>query len=352
MSSSLKTDRPMVVGMIGVNNFGAHRRGIMRSTGLFKIAAAFDRNTASLGEVCKQEGGAKACQSVEEVLATPGLEGLVVSTGVDTHTEFSVRGMQAGLHIYVEKPLCSRVEEVVQLRDAAKQTRRVVAVGHSDNASNPVNQLVKEYMSNGALGTVACYEENSSHSGGLEIKPGDWRGIRNRNPGGMLLQCGVHSLHGLNYLFGPVREVSAMLRYDANHNTETADVGNVLIRHESGMVGTLNCYHVTAYIHELRVMGSAGNLYIDTHAKKAWYQARKRGEVEPRVEVAVPAAAPGYNAAGMVSWFEAVRGQGACTPSLEEGISALLPVLAAEIADTQRRTVALNEVTARSMAHV
>lgn len=348
---SFKTDRPMVVGMIGVSNFGGYRRNVMRETGLFKLAAAFDRNQSALEQVCQREG-AKVCQSLDELLAVPGLEGLVVSTGVDSHAEFSIRGMQAGLHVFVEKPVCSSAEEVARMRDVAKQTRRLVAAGHTHNGVDPVNLLISDYAANGMLGTVASYEDNSSHSGGLEIKPGDWRGIRERNPGGMLLQCGVHALHRINFLFGPIREVAAMMRYDANPNTQTADVANVLIRHESGMLGTLNCYHVTAYFHELRVFGTAGNLYIDTHARKAQYQARKRGEVEPRVDVALPPTPEGHAGAGMVSWFEAIRNNGELTPSLDEGAAALLPVLAAEISDKERRAVAISEVTVRSMAHV
>src|SRR5690606_19620913 len=99
---------------------------------------------------------------------------------------------------------------------------------------DPIVRTVREHLERGTLGTLTAYEENTSHSGGLEIRPGDWRGLRDRNPGGMLLQCGVHALHRLVHLFGPIERVGAMMRYDANQATQTADAACTIIRHRSG----------------------------------------------------------------------------------------------------------------------
>lgn len=342
MSASQSPEKKLVVGMVGLANFGGHRRTLMRATGLFQIAAAFDRNPAAL-EAAQKQDGAKPVNSFEELLAFPGLEAIVISTGVDSHAPFAIQAMERGLHVFVEKPLCGRIEEIEQLVETRNRTKRIVGVGHSDNETSPVGRLIKDYLANGKIGTLAAYEENTSHSGGLEIKPGDWRGMRDKNPGGMLLQCGVHALHQLVYLFGPIAQVSCQMRYDANPNTQTADVANVLIRHKSGLLGTLNCYHITAYIHELHLFGTKGNLYIDTHAKKAWYQERKRGEVEPRVEVEVPKVASS-DTANLINWFNAIRKGTVASPSLEDGIAAVLPVFASEISDQQGRTVTLDEV--------
>ena len=231
------------VGHIGVGGFGGYRRQKMRETGLFDLVAVSDLNDEILKKVAEEEN-AKAIASFDELIAFPGLEAVVISTGAVTHTDFAVRAMQAGLHVFVEKPLCCNVAEVELLRRTQRETNRVVGVGHGDVYDNSSFLLARKYIDEGILGNFACYEENSTHSGGLEIKPGDWRGLADSNPGGMLFQCGVHALHRLTALFGPVQEVMSMMRYDV-HTTETADVANVLLRHESGIVGTLNCYHVT-----------------------------------------------------------------------------------------------------------
>ena len=340
----------MKVGMVGVSGFGAARRRTLRQAGLFDLVACYDRNPDAMKKA-QEEDGAKPTQSLDELLQTPGLEGLVISTGVDSHVELAVRGLEAGLHVLVEKPLCGRPEEAQRLIEARDRTGLVVATGHSDYETSAIYQLGRQYIDAGKLGTLVCYEENSSHSGGLEIKPGDWRGLRENNPGGMLLQCGVHSVHLLRYLIGPIDKLDAMMRYDAHDGTETADAANVLLHHENGLIGTLNCYHTTGYVHELRLFGTKGNLYMDTIQKRAWFQPRKRGEREDREEITVPKAPEHAGHANVINWFRAVREGRPPQPSLEDGVEAVLVVFAAERADHEGRRVALSEIRESIAAH-
>ncbi|MEI7437404.1 MAG: Gfo/Idh/MocA family oxidoreductase [bacterium] len=332
--------KQLKVGMVGIWNFGSSRRQQMRESGLFDMLALCDRNPDWLTKASAEEGGAQTYTDFAAMLLHPGLEAVVISTGGDTHASFAIAAMQAGLHVFIEKPLCATSVECNELRRVQLETGRAVGLGHSHCRSDGLMRLAKEYCESGKLGVVAAYEENTSHSGGLEIQPGDWRGLADRNPGGMLFQCGVHALHHLNWLFGPVTAVQAMMRYDANSNTQTADVANVLLRHGSGMVGTLNCYHVTAYCHELRIFGTKGNLYLNTYARQAWFQPRKRNEVEEREPLVVPASDPDHDYANLADWHRAIRENTTNYPNLEDGIQAVLPVFAAERAASRRSEVA------------
>jgi|694.fasta_scaffold36375_4 predicted dehydrogenase len=329
---------PLVVGMIGVGGFGGYRRERMRETGLFQIAAVCDRNQEALAKAASEEG-ALPYTDFEAMLGHPGLEAVVITTGADSHAKLSIAAMHRGLHVFLEKPLCTSVAEIAALRQAARETGKVVGLGHKHCASEPWLLLAKRYIEEGLLGTVVCFEDNSSHSGGLEIQAGDWRGLASSNPGGMLFQCGVHELHALAFLFGAPVSVQAMMRYNANPNTETADAANVHLRYSGGLVGTLNCYHVTPYIHEFRIFGTKGALYFDTHLKKGWFQERKRNEVESRVPLDIPETSPDHDRANLVSWFEGIRSNTPVYPGLEDGIQAVLPVFAAEISDKERREI-------------
>jgi predicted dehydrogenase len=330
------------VGMIGVGNFGAARRALMRKTGLFDILAVFDHNSERLADAAGEEG-ARACGSVDVLLADARIAGVVISTGATSHAELAERAMRRGKHVFVEKPLCCSIDEIVRLRRAREETGRVVGVGHHQNDSDTFVVLARQMIDRGDLGEVAAYEKNTSHSGGFQIQDVDWRGRPEFNPGGMLFQCGVHAIHALNAIFGPVTEVQAAFRYDVNARTRTADVAAVTLRHTSGLLGTLNCYHVTAYCHELRLFGTKGNLYMDTFEQRAWYQKALYGPREPRIVVPLPDIR-GADVANLVSWHDAIRGGCQANPDLEQGIAALLPVFAAEIAARRRRTVSIKEV--------
>ena len=234
---------------------------LMRRSGLFDLVAAYDRNPAALAQ-CEAEDGAKPVGSYEELLDAPGIEAVIISTGASSHAGLMLQAMKRGLHVFVEKPLCSTAHEVRALLEAQQRAGVVVAMGHKDHRHDAVARTIKDLLHRGELGEVAAFEKTTAHNGGLQIKSGDWRGDPDKNPGGMLFQCGVHALHELMYYFGPVSEVSCMMRYDV-HTTGTADAAICNLKFASGLIGTLTAYHVTPYCHTFRIFGTKANLYRD-----------------------------------------------------------------------------------------
>ncbi|MGD0089681.1 MAG: Gfo/Idh/MocA family oxidoreductase [Planctomycetota bacterium] len=325
--------KKMRVLMVGVGGFGGYRRDRMRETGLFEIAAAYDRNPQAL-EACAAQDGARPAKSFEELLETPNVEALVISTGGKFHAAQALAGLKHRLHIFVEKPLCSTPAEVQALLAMQRKTGLVAGVGHGDLLHDPAALHLRKLLASGFFGKAATFEMVTAHSGGLEIKPGDWRGDPRKNPGGMLFQCGVHALHELLFLFGPLSAVSAVMRYDV-HSTKTADVAHCLLRFRSGMVGTLSAYHVTPYRHTFNIYGTQRSLYIDRRAPSygdASYiatQERKCGAAEPHRPFKLGLGKADI-CGNLKSFYRAVRQGGEPYPSLRDGARAVQAVFAAE----------------------
>lgn len=319
------------VGQVGVGHFGAHRRRTMRETGLFELVAAYDYNPEALAQA-EAEDGAVPVGSYEELLDYPGLEAIVISTGAKYHAEQAIAAAERGLHVYVEKPLCATPEELHALLEVQRRTGVVIGVGHDDHSSNPVSLTIKQKIDSGELGAIAAFEETTAHSGGLLMKPDEWRADPEKNPGGMLFQCGVHSLHELMFYFGPIREVSCMMRYDV-HTSRTADVAVCLLRFASGLVGTLNAYHVTPYRHTLSVFGTKANLYRDARffqegTKLEIQVTHLDGKYEPREPV--PLVAAGEPNGNLRSFYRGIREGTPVYPGLLDGARAVAVVFAAE----------------------
>lgn len=336
-------NKKMRVIMVGVGGFGRYRRERMRETGLFEIAAAYDLSGEAL-EVCQREDGAAPAASFDALLETPGVEALVISTGGKYHAEQALRAMDRGLHVFVEKPLCATPQEVDALLAAQRRTGRVVGVGHNDHSTDAVSLTIKRMIDSGELGTIAAFEKTTAHNGGLLIKRGDWRGDPAKNPGGMLFQCGVHALHELMFYFGPVAEVGCMMRYDV-HTTQTADAAVCTLRFASGLIGTLNAYHVTPYRHRFDVLGTKANLYREElffdEGVKMWKQVTHLdGKKEPKVPVTI--AEGGDPCGNLRSFFRAVREGGTPYPSLIDGARAVQVVFAAEESAKRGMTIRLN----------
>lgn len=327
----MKNETKLRVAQIGVGGFGAHRRLLMRQSGLFDLVAAYDLNAETLKK-CQAEDGAKPVASYDELLATPGVEAIIISTGAKFHAEQALRAMERGLHVFVEKPLCATPAEVEALIAAQKRNGVVAGVGHHDHGHDATSATIQRMIASGELGAIATFEMTTAHSGGLQIKPGDWRGDPEKNPGGMLFQCGVHAVHELLFYFGPITEVSSMMRHDV-HTTATADVAICHLRFASGLIGALNACHVTPYRHTFHLFGTKANLYREElfydEGTKLWRQmTRLDGAKESREPVTIEGQTD--ECGNLRSFHRAIREGGAPYPSLLDGARAVQVVFAAE----------------------
>ncbi len=323
--------RQLKVAQVGVGGFGGRRRQLMRESGLFKLVAAYDWNQEALAG-CQEQDGAEPVGSYDELLKVPGLEAMIVSTGGKFHAEQVIRAAERGLHVFVEKPLCSTPEEVRAMLKAQKKKGVVIGVGHNDHAHDAVSLTIRKLIKTGALGKIATFEKTTAHNGGFHIKPGDWRGDPKKNPGGMLFQCGCHALHELMFYFGPVKKVFSMMRYDV-HTTKTADVAICSLEFESGLIGTLNAYHVTPYRHSLNLFGTKANLYREElffdEGTKMWMQVTHLdGKKEPKEPVAIEGKSDVCG--NLRSFYTAVTRGGTPYPSIIDGARAVMAVFAAE----------------------
>lgn len=344
--------KKMRVAMVGVGGFGGYRRDRMRETGLFEIVAAYDHNPEALAN-CQKQDGAKPAGSYEELLKTPGIEAMIISTGGKFHAEQAIAAMKQGLHVFVEKPLCATPAESKAMLAMQKKTGLVGGCGHNDHSHDATSCKIKSMIQDGSFGKVAAFDMIVAHSGGLEIKPGEWRGDPKKNPGGMLFQCGCHGLHELMFLFGPIESVSSMMRYDV-HTTLTADVATCLLRFRSGLIGTLSAYHVTPYRHTFNIYGTKMSLYTDHRAPSygdpsyTAVQYRKCGKAEPHEPINL-ALGDGCTTAtdlcgNVKSFYKAVREGGECYPSIKDGARAVSAVFAAEESAKTGKTVKVPKI--------
>jgi predicted dehydrogenase len=329
--SRKKSDAKMKVAQVGVEGFGRYRRDRLRETGLFQIIRAYDSNAANLTQCCQEEGAAPA-PSYDAMLNTPGIEAVIISTGAKFHAEQVLEAAERGLHVFVEKPVCSNEQEMRALLEVQKRKQLVIGCGHHDHAHDPVALAISRIVKEGELGAIAAFEMTTAHSGGLAIKSGDWRGDPAANPGGMLFQCGVHALHELMFYFGPIAEVSCSMRDDV-HSTSTADVAICQLMFQSGLIGSLNAYHVTAYRHTFNVFGTRANLYRDERFFDEGVQLLIQRRLpdnrqEPRLAVKIDGQADAC--ASLRSFYDAVRRGGTCYPSLSDGARAVAVVFAAD----------------------
>jgi predicted dehydrogenase len=94
-----------------------------------------------------------AIESVEEVLRDSEVTAVVIATPAGSHFSLARECLLAGRHIFVEKPLATRVAEVDELAGCAAKRNLVVMTGHTFIYNTAV-QYVKKLIDAGTLGDI------------------------------------------------------------------------------------------------------------------------------------------------------------------------------------------------------
>jgi len=100
----------------------------------------------------------------DELLADDELEAVVIATPVPTHHELARRALEAGKHVFVEKPPAMRREEMIELLELARERNLVLMPGHL-LLYHPGVQRLKQLVDSGELGEVLCVYGNRQNLG-------------------------------------------------------------------------------------------------------------------------------------------------------------------------------------------
>ena len=171
----------------------------------FKLKTILERKT----EKSKQYyPSIKIARSIDEIISDPEIELVVVNTPNDTHLDFTMRVLEAGKHVIVEKPFTNTSEEAVKLIELAKTKQRLLSVFQSRRWDGGFISL-KKIIDSGVLGKIVEYEAHYDRFRNY-IAPNTWK--EEAGPGsGILYNLGSHMLDQVLVLFGKPESVSAKI---------------------------------------------------------------------------------------------------------------------------------------------
>src|SRR6266487_4503970 len=179
----------------------------------------------------------------EDVLADDSVDAVVVATPVPTHHELARRSLEAGKHVFVEKPPAMRGAEMEELCELAEERGRVLMPGHL-LLYHPGVRKVKELVDTGELGDVLYVYGNRQNLGTFRT---------NENA---LWSLGVHDLSVLLFL---IAEEPSEVRAHGNAflNDGVEDVVFCYLRFPSGKMAHMHLSWLDP--HKIRHITVVGN---------------------------------------------------------------------------------------------
>jgi predicted dehydrogenase len=143
------------LAVVGVGYWGPNLlRNFSRIDGV-TVAAICDRDASRLAYIHQQYPNPHLVEDYSAVLADPSIDAVVVALPAELHYRIATEALQAGKHVFVEKPLALSSGECLQLIHVAEENDRVLMVGHTFEY-NPTVNVLKDEIQKGALGEI-CY---------------------------------------------------------------------------------------------------------------------------------------------------------------------------------------------------
>jgi len=141
------------VGVVGLGYWGPNLVRNFADSPLFDIAYACDLRPGALESISSRFPTIACTTRFEDVLRDGSVDAVAIATTVSTHYELAMAALEAGKHVFVEKPLAASIEQGLRLKQLAEASELVLMPGHTFLYSPPVT-AIKRLIDSGELGEI------------------------------------------------------------------------------------------------------------------------------------------------------------------------------------------------------
>lgn len=217
-----------------------------------RLVAVCDADAATAAEA-----GAKYAvpwfTDYRELLAEAKPDVVHVCTPHHQHADLAIDAIHAGVHVLMEKPVAHTVAEAERVIEAAEAHPEVKVGVCLQNRYNATVQAARDLLVSGEVGQavggsgIVLWHRTPDY---YQARP--WRGTLDTSGGGVLINQAIHTVDLLQWLLGPVVEVSGQAgRHRAPVVAEVEDTAQLVLQHESGARSVV--FATVAYVQDAPV---------------------------------------------------------------------------------------------------
>lgn len=186
-----------VVG-VGKISIGSHIPATLSSS-LTKLVALVDPDVNRAKKTAEEFGLDVEVKTRLKDL-TSQIDGVIIAAPNHLHAPIAIEAMELGLHVLIEKPLASTVEDAEKILVVQKRTDKIVAVGYCTRFY-PNYQLLKELINDNFFGRIDKFAYQAGSAGGWSTYS-NYILDRENVGGGVLVVTGTHFVDRMINLFG------------------------------------------------------------------------------------------------------------------------------------------------------
>ncbi|WP_419911458.1 Gfo/Idh/MocA family protein [Hoeflea sp.] len=224
------TDNPVRVMVAGLGNMGRSHALAYHANSGFEIAGLVNR---SIVELPQSLSGYTIHPAFEEALDALKPDAVSINTYSDSHAEFAIRALEAGCHVFVEKPLATTVEDARKVVDCARANNRKLVIGYILRHHPSWVRLIEEARN---LGGPYVFRMNLNQQSSGATWQTHKQLMQSTSP---IVDCGVHYVDVMCQIVDakPVEVRGMGLRLSEEINDWMYNYGHLQVLFEDGSVG-------------------------------------------------------------------------------------------------------------------
>jgi predicted dehydrogenase len=213
------------IGVIGYGYWGPNLVRNFSESGVADVTWVSDLSEDRLALVRSRYPATKTTVEFGELFADPELDAVAIATPVSTHFDLALKALQAGKHVFLEKPLTETSEQARQLISEAKSRGLVLMVDHTFIFTGAVRK-VKELIESGEIGDIYYYDSTRVNLGLVQTDVN------------VIWDLAVHDLAIMDYIFKE-RPVAVSATGMSHIPNRPANIAHMSLFFESPMIANI-----------------------------------------------------------------------------------------------------------------
>lgn len=243
------------VAVIGTGSMGKNHARVYSSLENANLVALCDADKETVNEAAK-EYKTKSFTDYKELLEKEKIDAVSLCVPTKAHKDIALDIIQKKVHVLIEKPIASTIEEAQEIIDAAKKENIKLMVGHVERF-NPVVQEIKKRLSKKELGKIFLTKSE-------RFSPFPKRVL----DVGVTIDLSVHDIDIMHSLLGE-KVVSVYGVNSQKIHSTNEDLMTSILKFKGGAIGIISCNWITPKIvRELTIIGEKGMFKADYLAQE------------------------------------------------------------------------------------
>ena len=199
------------------------------------------------------------CNSFDELLATD-IDAVIVSAYVSVAADYVIRALNAGKHVFCEKPPSMTAKEMQKVIETEKKMGRVLKYGFNHRFHYSAMEA-KKVINDGGMGKMLWMRGVYGKAGSIDFHD-NWRNYKNYSGGGILLDQGIHMIDLFRYFSNDEFECLSSHLTSSFWNVECEDNAFLTLKSKNDIVATLHS-SATQWKHKFLLEMAFENGYIN-----------------------------------------------------------------------------------------